>query len=82
MDNTAVVGGDVYTKVELCPLLPHLFNHNSTSIPGLSFITSDSNTSPLLTPIDTIKLLNESVSCNLVTYGCYCLMYLGKCLSW
>ncbi|XP_065907172.1 uncharacterized protein [Dysidea avara] len=65
MDNTAVVGSDVYTKVELCPWLPPFFNHNSTNILGPLFITYDSykmSSSPLLTPTDTIKLLNKSVS--------------------
>ncbi|XP_065908085.1 uncharacterized protein [Dysidea avara] len=65
MGNTAVVGGNVYTKVEFCPWLPPLYNRNSTNVLGLSFITSDSykmNSSPLLTPTDTIELLNESVS--------------------
>jgi len=64
MDNTAVVGGDVYGKVEACSWLPPLFNCNNT---GLSLITFDCNemsTSPLLTPTDKIKLLNESVCCH------------------
>jgi len=58
MNNKAVVGGDIYARLELCPWLPQLLS-NTSKIPNL---THDKNYSLLLTPPQRIQLSNEPVS--------------------
>jgi len=61
MDNKAVVGGDIYARIELCPLLAQLLSRN-TARTETPYVTHDKNDSLLLTPPQKILLSNKPVS--------------------
>ncbi|XP_065908083.1 uncharacterized protein [Dysidea avara] len=61
-DNKAIVGSDVFARLELCSYVPPLLNHNTTGSFGSPFIAHDKNVSLLLTPSERVQLSNEPVS--------------------